>query len=108
MNLFIPSLGDKLILMSDWSFTLHNEHRNMALLRALKLKMPTDKDGFYDSKAALPVTLPAGLELTVRRYYIRLGQRAFDSMTFSAKIGKTNVRFWAKLADVNYIEFEPA
>lgn len=28
MKLFIPKLGTKLILLSDWTFTLHDEYRN--------------------------------------------------------------------------------
>lgn len=87
-KLFIPPLGATLTLAKDWSFTLHNERRNDGLVNHLKLKMPRCKDGFYDYKAKMPVTLPAGSELIVRRYYIRLGQSAYDSVTFSVKIGE--------------------
>jgi hypothetical protein len=31
MNLYIPEIGDELILSEDWTFTLHREHRNMSL-----------------------------------------------------------------------------
>ncbi|UUZ75445.1 hypothetical protein LP414_27400 [Polaromonas sp. P1(28)-13] len=105
MNLHIPPLGEELVLAQDWSFTLHNEHRNEGLVRFLKLTMPKDKHGYYDRNATLPVTLPAGTKLTIRRYYIRLGQKAFDSVTFTAKMGKSSPRFWAKLADANKIAF---
>lgn len=103
-KLSIPSLGTELTLAKDWTFTLHNEYRNDALIAALKMKMPTCPRGYYDRNASLPVTLSVGTVLTVRRYYIRLGQQAFDSVTFSAKIGKKSHRFWVKLADANNIE----
>lgn len=81
------------------------------------------------------ITLPAGKVLKIDRIYIRKGQNDFNSVTFllkgektkaAVKTGKSRwtengvsrestwtykvpakgVRFWAKLADVNTIEFE--
>lgn len=104
-QLHIPPLGGELVLAKDWTFNLFAEHRNMGLFQALKIKEPRDKNGYYDPKLSTPVTLPAGTLLIVRRYYIRQGMTNFDSVTFSAKIGKKQHRFWAKLADANKIEF---
>jgi hypothetical protein len=107
-TLHIPPLGTELTLAADWTFTLYDEHRNSALFAGLKLKFPVDARGHRQCWGAnmlsVPATLPAGTVLTVRRYYIRLGQGAFDSVTFSARIGKKSHRFWVKLADANRIQ----
>lgn len=63
-----------------------------------------------------PLTLPAGTLLTIDRIYIRKGQQAFDSITFwlkakqapvtiNGRLLKKSLRFWAKLDDVNTIQF---
>jgi hypothetical protein len=74
------------------------------------------------SEVSIPVTFPKSTELTVDRVYIRKGASEFSSLTFF--IGDSPMkelmpvkkggswpsgqrRFWAKLADVNRIEFEP-
>ncbi len=59
----------------------------------------------------LIVTLPKGLILTVDRIYIRKGKEDFDSITFNVPKKTSNVeglngRFWAKLSDVNRLQFE--
>ena len=106
MNLHIPPLGEKLVLVSDWTFDLYQEYRNTAAAKHFKAVYATDERGYYNHKAPpFKVTLAVGTELTIRRYYIRLGQKDFDSVTFSAKIGKKSIRFWVKLADANKIEF---
>ncbi|WKZ86281.1 hypothetical protein N5B55_04845 [Ralstonia pickettii] len=105
-RLFIPPLGSELILAADWTFSLFAEYRNTALFKALKLKEPRDKYGCYDPNLSAPVALPAGTTLFVRRYYIRQGMKGFDSVTFSAKIGKKQHRFWVKLEDANRMEFD--
>ena len=65
-----------------------------------------------DSSVSLTVTLPAGTVLTVDRIYIRRGVSEYSSLTFnliSTTHPALNVRgrkrFWAKLEDVNRIEF---
>jgi len=109
-TLHIPPLGAELTLATDWTFDLYGEQRNLGLFANLKIAVPRDpRYNCHDERACVKATLAAGTVLTVRRYYIRLGQAAFDSVTFSAKIGKRAVRFWVKLADANRIEFaEPA
>jgi hypothetical protein len=61
----------------------------------------------YDAYKA--VTIPKGTELTVDRIYIRKNAEDFSSLTFkmdgSVFGSKKTIRFWAKLADVNNIEF---
>jgi hypothetical protein len=36
MRLYVPEIGDKLRLTTDWSFTLYNEHRNYDLWQVLE------------------------------------------------------------------------
>jgi len=103
-SLFIPPLGTALVLAADWTFDLFAEYRNDGTWRPLKLDKPTDARGMYNERLSKPVTLPAGIELTVRRYYIRQGNAPYDSVTFSVKIGNRSNRFWAKLVDVNRLQ----
>jgi hypothetical protein len=67
------------------------------------------------------VTLPKGSELTIDRIYIRKGSSDFSSVSFNLKRASVNkdfsrfanriatskgrCRFWAKLTDVNKIDF---
>lgn len=112
-KLTIPPLGTELTLAADWTFELYAEYRNAGLVSYFNPPYPRRKnrdgddigiDWYGDLHA--PVTLPAGTVLTIRRYYIRQGRGAFDSVTLSAKIGKKSHRFWVKLADANRIEFK--
>jgi hypothetical protein len=54
------------------------------------------------------VTIPAGSELIIDRVYIRKGQAEYSSVSFYVdKMFKgCKPRFWAKLEDVNYIEYK--
>lgn len=111
MKLYIPALGDRIKLTADWTFLLFPEYRNEALYSYLGIEYP-------NTPGAKPVqvTLQAGTELSINRIHIRHGNREFDSITFSvigappqkrqSNVNLTRVRFWAKLADVNTIEFE--
>ena len=71
-------------------------------------------------KEKLSVTIPAGSILKVDRIYIRKGAKDFSSITFyvrglgeitrtenwtNRKTTRKSLRFWAKLADCNTIEF---
>lgn len=160
MKMYIPEIGDKIVLTKDWTFRLFDEGRNTALFDLLKVKrrgvesIQRASDGkqfFYvwndgcwlcgawladDGEEAkvnmyevrqenrrneispqfkiikdsgTEVTLKAGQVLSVDRVYIRRGASDFSSITFNyigAPKGSGRVRFWAKLADVNTIEFE--
>lgn len=106
--LFVPPLGTHLVLARPWQFSLYNERRNESLMAMLG---DTRKVAYQPE--AIPAELPAGTELIIDRYYIRQGQGSFDSISFrivgaSAKATtwrktpvKRQVRFWAKLEDVN-------
>lgn len=162
MKMYIPEIGDKIKLTSDWTFRLFHEQRNAALFKLLKIRMrgmggehfrlgekefffqpgpngfhvwcTDDGELLFSKGARLPhenayysaragklegvthhehkgdfVTLKAGQVLSIDRVYIRRGASDFSSITFNylgAPKGSGRVRFWAKLADVNMIEFE--
>lgn len=104
--MYIPALGDQIVLAQDWSFTLHNECRNMEFAAAIGNIHFTETD-FYKRRAETQQgKLPAGTVLTIKRIYIRQGQAAFNSVTFGVKVGKYQYRFWVKQADANTIQME--
>lgn len=126
MKLWIPTIGDRIRLLEDWTFPVTRESRNGDLISIV------DPDGGHyhwahptHSKVAGAFTIPAQTVLKIDRVYIRGSSgdaREFDSVTFrvhecparrdltSRKFGGTGsvaVRFFAKLSDVNLIEAEP-
>lgn len=132
-KLFIPSLGDQLLLTRSWTFPLYYEYRNIKLGHALEVPHPTNSDGTpyvgvardwpYRPPTHNPsteVTLPKGTILRLDRIYIRSGsaQADYSSLSFWADLlpdpkstrksrrkgGKA--RFWAKLSDCNRIMFK--
>lgn len=115
MKLFIPSIGDKLKLTSDWEFPCFTEYRNTCLVEILRpdVKLPQQRWN-YDGLQTVAITFPKGTILRVDRIYIRKGKQEWDSVTFvvafhpeaEAKGIKKVLRFWAKLVDVNEIDCE--
>ncbi|NTX18023.1 hypothetical protein [Burkholderia cepacia] len=78
--------------------------------------LSTVKEHYFNGELQHPLTIPAGALLTVDRIFVRRGAADFDSVTFWLKASKVpvtingrqvkkSVRFWAKLDDVNLIEF---
>ena len=124
-KIWIPTIGDRIKLLADWSFSATREYRNEDLAVAFDLDQQMwaqDKDGRWRNGDSLgTVTIPAETVLKIERVYIRGTFRDYDSVTFrihqcparreltSRKFGGTGpvtVRFFAKLADVNNIEAE--
>ena len=133
MKMYIPSVGDEIVLTSDWKFNLFNEQRNSTLMEIVG---DTRKEGYSWRKlTAIPCSIPAGATLKIDRIYIRKGMDDFDSITFlwkgitteskieskmahlydngvitgipyEKKKPRRQVRFWVKLEDANAIEFE--
>jgi hypothetical protein len=107
MNLFVPEIGTQLQLVSDWHFILYSESRNSNLLEKI-----TGKKHSWSDKSNYLVTIPSETVLTVDRVYIRKGVSNYSSLTFRIPKDKNKknplagVRFWAKLSDVNKIQFE--
>lgn len=122
MKLYIPAIGELIQLTSDWTFVLHNESRNHTLMTFVN--DPREQTYYGSLSDPLPCTIPAGAILSVDRIYIKKGAPEFDSMTFrwkgmstqpsieqdwkgnDVKVPRKPVRFWAKLKDVNNIEFD--
>lgn len=66
-----------------------------------------------DNHVRIDITLPAGTEITIDRIYIRKGVSDFSSVSFNLNQTthpdlqfRGRKRFWAKLQDVNRIEFQ--
>ena len=121
MNVFIPPLGTKLELTQPWTFTVCSEYRNDAFIDVLRhegYRIPdrtVSPSSYYHSTQTLgTVTLPVGTLLTMKRIYVRQGQKGFDSVTFQVKIDLVDPslakpvmaagRIWVKLDEVNTIE----
>jgi hypothetical protein len=113
MKLYVPEIGDRLELTSDWTFKLYFESRNTKLLARFNHTYAWNQN----SKNGIDVTLNKGVILKVDRVYIRQGMGDYSSISFYAEFpgestktgafGKpTSARFWAKLSDCNNIEFE--
>lgn len=105
-TLYIPPLGAKLVLAADWNFRLFDEYSNAPMISVMKA---LDVARLRNERVFGKGMLPAGTELTLRTYRIRLGQADADRITFTAKVGKRNYRFWVKLEDANLIQLaEPS
>jgi hypothetical protein len=117
-TLFVPPLGTRLLLAEPWDFQLYNERRNATLMALLG---DTRSLTSFDPEP-IPASLPAGTELIIDRYYIKQNLGEFDSVSFRIagvsataklyayleKATKRQVRFWAKLDDVNKLLVELA
>jgi len=126
MKLYIPEIGNQLRLTAEWTFGLFNEDRNATLMEKVgDVREVTWGGGNYGS---IPCTIPVGATLKVDRIYIRKGLSGYSSLSFLwvgertesriesrwvgqpehgvVKIPRKPIRFWAKLDDVNNIEFE--
>ena len=130
MKLYIPEIGDVIRLTQDWTFDLYNEDRNSTMMERMGDDRPVAYRWHNKNFSAIPVTVPAGAELKVDRIYIRKGKGDYSSITFlwvgertnarvelrdpklwgeaKTKIPRKAVRFWAKLTDVNNLEFDRA
>jgi hypothetical protein len=112
--LFVPDIGTKLKLSIPWQFDLYYERRNDAVLELVTGYK--QRYGFADyGKSAGVVTVQPNAILIVDRVYIRQGSgfEDFSSLSFRMEKGaeieyngntwttERNMRFWAKLRQVN-------
>jgi hypothetical protein len=116
--LFVPPIGTRLVLAEPWNFQLYNERRNATLMAMLG----DTREFVSRDPEPQAATLLQGTELIIDRYYIRQNLSAFDSVSFriagasaEAKLynyldttTKRQVRFWAKLDDVNRMRVDLA
>lgn len=97
-RLYIPSLGDKLILAKDWQFKLIEESRNETLVEhltdtgGLAHRTVTPGIGWRGDTVTYDARLPKGSVLVVDRIYIRKGAEDFDSITFLLEGVKTKAK----------------
>lgn len=111
-NLHIPSIGETITLAAPWTFKVHEEPRNISLIKQVDPSYTGrgyGTSGVYGPERcnkSWVATLPEGLELKVDRIYIRNGRSDFNSVTFRCSLNGKSVRFWAKLNDVNRIIME--
>jgi len=119
----IPSIGDKIVLTKAWEFPLIIDYRNKLTSR---LRPGLEFTRSHTGENSVLAIIERGTVLRVDRIYIRQGKSEWDSLTFSVTFApkdksrvkpKTGVlgqeeklkgaRFWAKLKDVNRIQFKP-
>lgn len=114
VKLFIPKLGTEIVLTKDWKFTLMAERRNKRLWELVNDNpIPTRPMGVPFNQCFRPttlVTLMTGSRLKIVRIHIQKDQQEHDSVTFRGKVDwmgvVRSVRFWARLDDVNNINYE--
>lgn len=109
MQLYIPNIGEKIILAADWTFRLFNERRCQPFDDCPAPAQIVDNPTYFLSQVK-HCTLPAGTVLMVDRVYLRQGLDEFASISFrivstsAPWIAKQRKRFWAKLDDVNQMQ----
>lgn len=102
MKMFIPEIGTRFSLETDWTFCLYTENRNEALVNASNF--PRDACGWWVSPSSKGAaeragwivddeerpcywkrlhTLPSGTVLSVDRIYIRRGISEYSSVSFN-------------------------
>lgn len=123
MKFFVPAVGYQIVLAADWNFSLYLEDRNDTCLKLLAPKVYEDVKSNWHNRSKSgkgwpldykheSVMLPKGTKLEIDRVYVRTANKAkegsdnYDSITFKVVGEKSKVRFWAKLEDVNNIEYE--
>ena len=125
MKMYIPEISDEIRVLADWTFDLYNEDRNRSLMERM-LDTRRTVGSWSPEFGAIPCTIPAGAVLKIDRIYVRKGKGDFSSITFLWKgealpakietygtgtqyrVPRQPIRFWAKLEDVNNIDFERA
>lgn len=108
MKLYIPNIGDCLVLTKEWLFELHDEPRNESLY---KFFGGTPGSWIVTRKLPIKVILPKNTVLRVDRVYIRVGNnKTYNSVTFLIRKAPFSfsgkLRFWVKLEETRRIEFE--
>lgn len=113
MKLFIPAVGYRIKLTQPWTFALYGESRNKTMFEEHKLNIGELSVPWGSPLKSVQFTIASGTVLEVDRVYVRnankdkSGDDDYDSVTFRVIDDKKRKRrFWAKLVDVNTIEYE--
>ena len=135
MRFYVPEIGDQLRLTADWTFGLYNEDRNSSLMEfigdtrtveyyntygSIPCTIPAGSilkvdriyirkgKGDYSSLTFLWKDMRVKPKIVDRKitHHYGLGIPP-DTKIIQEKIPARPVRFWAKLDDVNKIEFDP-
>lgn len=110
MKLWMPMLGDAMVLTEDWHFMLHGEYRNFDLFKAEDPNLALDS-WRVGRCSAQRMMLPKGTELVFDRIYVVDSADGFANITFLIKRHPSSARhfgcrFWTSLERVNEIECE--
>lgn len=103
-KVFIPQVGDKIELSSNWNCKIFNERRNSSVFEALGVDVSNMPNSNID------ITFPKGTVFKVTRLYVRAPASSYDSLTLSVvsspikKLAKA--KFWVKIMDANNMEFD--
>ena len=103
-KVFIPQVGDKIELSSNWNCKIFNERRNSSVFEALGVDVSNMPNSNID------ITFPKGTVFKVPRLYVRAPASSYDSLTLSVvsspikKLAKA--KFWVKIMDANNMEFD--
>ena len=138
IKLYIPEIGDEIKLTADWTFDLYNESRNTTLMEKIGDTRDTEyayRDPYTTIPCTIPagavlkvdrIYIRKGLSDFSSLSFLWVGERtkarivereavsyngggaAPSRHPYTQKIPARPVRFWAKLSDVNNIEFEKA
>ena len=104
-KVFIPQVGDKIELSSNWTCKIFNERRNSSVFTALGVDVSNMPNSHID------ITFLKGTVFKVTRLYVRSPASSYDSLTLavvSSSIKKlAKVKFWVKIMDANNMEFDP-
>lgn len=106
MKMYIPEIGDIIKLNNDWKFSLYKESRNSSLYKHFFNEILNGYLSSTENKKYKELILKKDTILIIDRIYIRKGNSDFSSISFRIKNFGKNLRFWAKLNDVNNINFD--
>jgi hypothetical protein len=119
-NLFFESRNTLMLKLYDWEQVNHLRYKNVNTNKIISYFYkddPSNPNYKYNpnvvycsdyGKMFVLASLPKDTKIKVDRIYIRKGSKDYDSVTFYAQFPKQKkkYRFWAKLDDVNKIEFK--
>ena len=92
-KVFIPQVGEKIELSSNWNCKIFNERRNSSVFDALGV------DVSHMANSNIDITFPKGTIFKVTRLYVRAPASSYDSLTLS--VVSSPIKKLAKYVVVN-------